>query len=130
MNRETGHNRRRRVRLPQIAIAVLVFAVTTARGEDGYRLWLRYDPLPRDFLSSYRARVTAIVTSGHSPTLDAIRAELTKGLSGLLDQNVPVISEVDRNGSILVGTPKSSPEIATLKLERQLDRLGPEGFII
>jgi alpha-glucuronidase len=102
----------------------------TTRAEDGYRLWLRYDPLPKASLDVYRPRLTTIVAPGNSQTLDAIRAELAKGLAGLLNQDVPVTNEADRDGSLLVGTPKSSPQIASLRLERQLDRLGPEGFII
>ena len=124
------NNRSHGVFLPKIAMAVLAFAVTSASAEDGYRLWLRYDPLPKASLNVYRSRLTTIVVPGSSPTVDAIRAELTKGLSGLLNRNMLVTNEADRDGALLVGTPESSPQIASLRLERQLDRLGPEGFMI
>ena len=130
MNRSTRNNRSRGVFWAKIAIAVLAFVATTARAEDGYRLWLRYDPLPSASLNVYRSRVTTIVAPGNSRTLEAIRAELTKGLSGLLNRNVTVTDEADRDGALIVGTPETSPQIASLRLERQLDRLGPEGFII
>jgi alpha-glucuronidase len=130
MNRSVRNNRGHRVLLPTLAIAVVAFVVTTARAEDGYRLWLRYDPVPRASLNVYRPRLTTIVAPGNSRTFDAIRAELSKGLSGLLNQDVPVTKEADRDGTLLVGTPESSPQIASLRLERQLDRLGREGFII
>ncbi len=130
MNRSARNNRSRRVFIRAIAIAVLAFVITTAKAEDGYRLWLRYDPLPQASLNGYRLRLTTIVAPGNSQTFDAIRAELTNGLSGLLNRNLPVTNAADRDGALLVGTPESSPQIARLRLERQLDRLGPEGFLI
>ena len=60
------------------AIALLFFIVVSARADYGYRLWLRYDSLPREMIEVYRPRVTQIVVPGHSATLDAIRTELVK----------------------------------------------------
>ncbi|HWP44215.1 MAG TPA: alpha-glucuronidase family glycosyl hydrolase, partial [Blastocatellia bacterium] len=113
-----------------LIIAVLFLSAMEARAEDGYRLWLRYDPLPRPSLDIYRSRVTAVVTPGGSATLDAIRTELVEGCSGLLGRRIPVATDADRDGAVIVGTPKRSPLIAGLKWERQLAELGPEGFWI
>jgi alpha-glucuronidase len=99
-----------------------------ARAEDGTRLWLRYDPLPKRALDAYRPRVTAVVVPAGSATLDALRTELVEGCSGLLGRPVPTASEVDRDGAVVVGTPTSSPLIAGLEWGRQLADLGPEGF--
>jgi alpha-glucuronidase len=104
----------------------------TAKADDGYRLWLRYDPLPNQAIDVYRSRITSIVVAGKSPTLDAIRRELVNGLTGLLSSagSFPVSDEANRDGAVIVGTPKSSPVIAGLKWERQLGELGQEGFRI
>jgi alpha-glucuronidase len=113
-------------------VCLLVFAqsfAATAEAEDGYRLWLRYDPLPAESVRVYRARVTSVVVQGKSPTLDAVRTELVNGLAGLLGQDVPGASEVN-DGAVVVGTPRSSPLVASLRLDRQLAALGPEGFVI
>jgi alpha-glucuronidase len=101
---------------------------TTA--EDGYRLWLRYDPLPNLMIDAYRSRVTAIVVHGRSATLDALRAELVEGCSGLLGNPVPVAEDLLRDGALIVGTPESSPLIASLKWQHKLSALGAEGFRI
>ncbi|MDT5155705.1 MAG: alpha-glucuronidase [Acidobacteriota bacterium] len=106
-----------------------LFAAATAEAEDGYRLWLRYDPLPAETANAYRPRVTSVVVQGKSPTLDAVRTELVNGLNGLLGHAVPLASEVS-GGAVVVGTPRSSPLVASLKLDRQLAALGTEGFII
>ena len=101
-----------------------------ANAEDGYRLWLRYDPLPIAQTNSYVRQVVAIHVPGTSATLNAVRLELTTACSGLLRTTIPAVESVDRNGVLIAGTPKSSPAIAGLNLDRQLSERGPEGFII
>ena len=54
--------------------------------EDGYDLWLRYRPLPAEWVAAYRPKVTELIPGAHSPTLDLTRAELSRGLGGLLLQ--------------------------------------------
>ncbi len=110
--------------------AFLGCGMATAKADDGYRLWLRYDELPSRMIAVYRPRVTAIVVTGNSATLNAIRSELVNGLAGLLGSSVPVASDINQHGAVVVGTPRSSPLIAGLQWEKQLAQLGPEGFRI
>jgi alpha-glucuronidase len=130
MSLRARHNRSYRAFIPQLAIAVLFFAGTAAKAEDGYRLWLRYDPLPERMIGVYRPHVTSLVVNGNSATLDALRTELLNGCSGLLGSSVPVVTDVNRDGAVVLGTPKSSPLIAGLRWEGELAQLGPEGFRI
>src|SRR5688500_2371392 len=102
----------------------------SAAAEDGYRLWLRYDPIPKETIEAYRPRVTSIVAPGGSATLEAIRSELSNGCAGLLVGAVTVAEKIERDSAIVVGTPSSSPLIGGLKWERQLAQLGPDGFRI
>lgn len=101
-----------------------------ARADDGYRLWLRYDPLPTEKANAYQTRVTAVVAPGDSPTQTATRQELATGCSGLLGHDIPTADSVSRDGAIVVGTPKNNPLIAGLKFNAQLAALGPDGFLI
>jgi len=60
-----------------------------ARGEDGYRLWLRYDRIAEDapraaYAQAFGRIVLATPAGADSPTLAAARDELTAGLTGLL----------------------------------------------
>ncbi len=112
------------------ALSLQLFAGITAKAEDGYRLWLRYDPLPAQEIEKYRAHITSIVVPGDSTTQTATREELVEGCSGLLGQPVPATNEVNGDGAVIVGTPKSSPVIASLKLDAQLNSLGAEGYVI
>jgi alpha-glucuronidase len=99
--------------------------------EDGYDLWLRYRLVSdASRLASYRAAIARVVVDGNSPTLRVARDELATGLRGLLGREVPVDKSVRVDGTIIVGTPKSSPTIAALPLASGLARVGREGFLI
>jgi len=123
-----GQARNSSVLAAGFTVTFLFLAGTITKAEDGYRLWLRYDRLPQQLIDAYRPRVAAVVVQGRSATLDAIRTELAGGCSGLLGAPVPSSEKVERDGAVVVGTPKSSPLIASLKWP--LAELGAEGFRI
>ncbi len=115
----------RNTKMQAVALTALLFSLATVvLAEDGYRLWLRYEPLP----SGARPTIAAIVAAGDSATAKAVRDELVAGCSGLLGRTIAVAERVEQDGTIVVGTPKSSPLIAGLKLP--LTTLGNEGFVI
>jgi alpha-glucuronidase len=94
--------------------------------EDGYELWLRYAPRTQ---KTSTARIASLVMQGESKTEQIALAELQRGLAGLQGADVPRSHAVG-NGSLLVGTPNSSPLVAALGWGHELARLGPEGFAI
>jgi alpha-glucuronidase len=126
---DLGSTQRRNHRKILRTIIFLVFTATTVSAEDGYRLWLRYDPLPSPILDTYRSQVTSLVVQGQSPTFDIIRSELGAGLQGLLGVSVPATDKIERDKALVVVT-SNSPLAARLQWKRQLDSLGPEGFRI
>src|SRR3954452_7358905 len=91
-------------------LVFLILAPSAARAEDGYRLWLRYDPVEAPARQAYAARATAIIAAGTSPVARAARDELQRGLSGLLARPVPLAGTV-RDGAILLATPRSSAAV-------------------
>jgi alpha-glucuronidase len=113
-----------------LLLATLLFTGTKVHAEDGYRLWLRYDALPEQMIKAYQSRMTALVIQGNSATLQAIKNEFASGCEGLLGRALPLADQVDRDGAVVIGTPKSSPLIASLKWQGQLDGLGNEGFLM
>ncbi len=96
--------------------------------EDGYDLWLRYRPLPTAQVEAYRAHAIELVLDAGTPTRAAARAELLRGLRGLLGRAPKLSDRSTLEGAIIAGTPSSSPVIAGLALD--LRELGPEGFLI
>src|SRR5690606_7969498 len=102
-----------------------------ARAENGYDLWLRYQPIADAArLAEYRATISELVIDAASPTLTAARAELTRGLSGLLDRELRLAAAPTQAGALIVGTPASSPLIVGLGLAAELEGLGREGYLI
>jgi alpha-glucuronidase len=125
---------RARLHLRTWAITVFVLfcaAVSSARatpsGEDGYDLWLRYRPIQGEPLRNDRAAITNIWVPGTSPTAIAARTELMHGLSGLLATEIKNEDNL-QNGTVLAGTPASSPVIKGLNID--FARLGREGYAI
>ncbi|WP_372392595.1 alpha-glucuronidase family glycosyl hydrolase [Xanthomonas sp. NCPPB 3582] len=93
--------------------------------EDGYELWLRYQPVHN--ATALREHTQALVVAGDSPTLQAARQELERGLQGLLGAAPQPTDAVTRDGTLLLG-PSNAPQVAALKL-RTAD-LGREGYLI
>jgi alpha-glucuronidase len=97
--------------------------------EDGYRLWLRYDPIPNAAVrNTYQSSINNICIQGNSPVLQSAREELANGISGLLGKSIPATTALT-DKSIVAGTPASSSLIAGLALP-QLKQLGTEGYLI
>ena len=96
--------------------------------EDGYDLWLRYRPVEARQADTDRAFASELVAGDATPSQAAARAELLRGLGGLLGAPPASSQAVTRDGALVVGTPSSSPSIAKLKLDT--GRLGREGYLI
>ena len=134
-------------------------APESADSYDGSQLWLNYR-LVKDTarLNEYRAAATSIVVENYAAnptfrhsrngsvwtpqrpsnakeaipasTLEAARLELSRGLSGLLGQEVPYADAVSKDGAVVVGTPETSALIAGLNLGADLAKVGDEGYLI
>jgi len=99
------------------AAMLLIAAPAAARAEDGYRLWLRYDPIEAPLRQRYAAHATELVVHASGPIAKAAQSELERGLSGLLASPLPICREVDRDGAIVLERAPTA-------------NLGPEGFVI
>ena len=78
-------------------LTALLFTAA-ARADDGYRLWLRYDPIsepaPRAaYVAALKHLVLSTPTGADSPTTAVARAELAAGLRGLLGAEVSIVLE-------------------------------------
>ena len=105
--------------------------VPLAQAEDGYEMWLRYPPVAEQkLLKAYQKQLTQIVVEGESPTLSVAKAELQRGLSGLLAK--PIASSAGKlsQHALVLGTPANSPLIASLNLTNRLAALGSEGYLL
>ncbi|MBB4128457.1 alpha-glucuronidase [Xanthomonas translucens] len=105
----------------------LLLPIAVAQAEDGYDLWLRYQPLAQAQAAPWRAAATQLVADAETPMQRAARDELRRGLGGLLGAEPPLAASADRAGAIVLGTP-ATPAIARLRLDTR--GLGEEGYLI
>jgi len=99
-----------------------------ASAEDGYDLWLRYQPLPDTEREILTHNATALITPENpSATTQVAINEMQRAFHGFTGNHLPITSEITQ-GTILIGTPDSSTAIARLALP--FDSIGKEGFLL
>ncbi len=95
--------------------------------ENGYDLWLRYQPIEnQEILAKYQSVLQSFSIDGDSETIEIIRIELQRGLSGLLNSE---IAEVTTSPSLqlkLAAELKSDDRFSS----SELSKLHKDGFII
>ena len=91
-------------------LILLLFLGYTAKADDGYRLWLKYDLIKDGAKREAYARSAQFISvKGNSPILKTAAAELQTGLQGLLGKTVPILANAGtRAGGILL-TVSSAP---------------------
>lgn len=97
--------------------------------EDGYRLWLRYEPLG-NLADQYRDIVREVVVFGDTETFRVISRELETAINAMLDSSVDIVKAWNRKPALIVGTPSNSELIRVLGMETDLAAAGIEGFVI
>lgn len=120
-----------------ISVVGLCCLASPAHSEDGYDLWLRYAPVANDtYKTAYQQQLRHLVIESQSATAQATGRELQRGLAGLLGQSLALVknSKVSKGtllaGTLVVGTPATSPLIAGLDWQERLQPLGEEGYLI
>ncbi|AOS43573.1 Extracellular xylan exo-alpha-(1-_2)-glucuronosidase precursor [Lacunisphaera limnophila] len=101
------------------------------RADDGYRLWLRYDPIADASLrTAYAGAFSEIVIPENArPPVTSARDELVTGLRGLLGVDLPVVTKATRDHALILGTPRD-PWIASVISEADLRTASVEGYIV
>jgi alpha-glucuronidase len=100
----------------------------TLNGEDGYRLWLRYDKIANSkVLSEYQKNIKGFKVHGNSPTMTVARNELQVAFTGLigLSTNSSGNSNIVNVVSLASGSPINVNDI-----KEKLKNTKPDGFVI
>lgn len=104
-------------------------------GEDGYRLWLKYDLIKDEKQrKEYTDKISSIHIQGNSSTTDVIEQELSHALPAILGKSIllshdNVLNKKSLSRSLIIS--KTSNEINKLyNLEVESKRIGQEGFLI
>ncbi|HEL2966342.1 TPA: alpha-glucuronidase [Stenotrophomonas maltophilia] len=110
------------------AVLALLACAGGARAEDGYRLWMRYQPVGTTVAADYRRQLAEVVAPDGTPMQRATRDELARSLPGLLGTAPPMRTAISTDHALVLGTPQSSALVAAFGNE--VATLGDEGFLI
>jgi alpha-glucuronidase len=75
-----------------------------ACAEIGAAAWLRYAPLEKQAAQKYSALPAVVVVAGDSPVLDSAKAELIRGIRGMLGRTLRDDKSLPEESSIILGT--------------------------
>ena len=101
-----------------------------ASAEDGYRLWLRYDLVENEKLrNEYLKQINGWYVAGSSPTISVIASELTRGISGLLGEDIKQLESISTS-SLVVGIRSQLPLAERAIDSKAFEVIGDEGYII
>ncbi len=113
-----------------LLLNLLCLSAVKVTAEDGYDCWLRYQPVEDTrVLSTYKKNITGLQVNGNSPSIQAATKEIQDGLKGLLGNNIPVISTINNNGTVIIGNATNLGQM-TSGLKSDLIKAGTEGYII
>lgn len=110
------------------AVLALLACAGGARAEDGYRLWMRYQPVATTVAADYWRQLAEVVAPDGTPMQRATRDELARSLPGLLGTAPPMRTAISTDHALVLGTPQSSALVAAFGNE--VATLGDEGFLI
>lgn len=129
------------------ALLALIFMVPLlASGEDGYRLWLRYERLSAERAAECKTAVSSLWIRGESPQLAAAAAEFRLAMAGLTGSEPVTVTRPFKGGMAGahprgISTPHSTPgllvmgaaghpDIKPLLADGATALCGDEGFLI
>ena len=109
------------------AALILLAAPGSARAEDGYRLWLRYDPLPASIAAHERESVAGAAAYGSDPRVQVAAREFNRAAAGLL--HIVPTSRIEHHArTVMLGTAADLRKAGVPALD--LSALGPEGYLV
>lgn len=106
-----------------MAMAMTVLT-PVAMAEDGYDLWLRYARVDGAAAARIAAHASVITAPGDSATMQIIRDELQRGVTGMTG-TAPMMADRVRPGALWLATPETAHA-----LPLPLEGLGQEGYAI
>jgi alpha-glucuronidase len=105
--------------MKRILIVLLIFVgivflncTRSVNAEDGYRLWLRYDKIQdEERLTEYQNAIQSVLIKGESETIDVLKDELDRGLTGPLGNPIIYEDDIVKSGTLVVGVISALQEI-------------------
>ncbi len=109
-------------------LTTLLLSICVA--QSGYRLWMDYHPLPAETSNMYKKQLGALWFPVASKTDSIAKQELLAAFDGLLHFTPTDVTNIDAEGTLLIGTPSTLPQFAQDDLFKSLLDSGDEGYHI
>jgi len=106
-------------------ICLLCATAGVLRAETGQDAWLRYAPLKNSVRAKYASLPAAVGVIGNSAVLNSARAEMIRGVRGMLGRTLRSENEFPRESAIILATVDSLKSIAPNLI---IPEIGKEGF--
>ncbi|QNL49325.1 alpha-glucuronidase [Olivibacter sp. SDN3] len=106
----------------------LLFTGLKTMADDGYKLWLNYQPINDPLAQTYKTTLRNIVFPANSQTLRLAKKELLNGLKDMLN-HLPQEQAAINNNTLVVSTLENIPSL-NLAIDIKQLRLKEEGFMI
>ena len=110
------------------ALLFLASGPKCARAERGADAWLRYALLEKQAAQKYATLPASVVVLGNSPVLDSAKAELIRGIRGMLGRTLRDDQTLPRENAIVLGTFSGLQHVSSNPLQ-QTD-LRDDGFLL
>jgi alpha-glucuronidase len=108
-----------------IRVIALCALSNLLHAETGRDAWLRYAPLKAAVRAKYASLPASVVVSGNSAVLAKARAEMIRGLRGMLGRTLRMEKEMPKEPAIILGTTDSLKSILPALAA---PKIGKEGF--
>jgi alpha-glucuronidase len=117
-----------KVKFSTIILCVLFF-VNQSFADDGYNLWLKFNPVPVAVQNNVQEQLKGMKILGDSPTMEVVQKELMQDLDEMLGKPVPLVEELN-DGILVVGKVGSSPLLNDKAISQKVEGLKEEGFAL
>ena len=116
----------------KLLVIILILSFRNTYAEDGYQLWLRYQPIQnKTRLLSYQSNIRQVICYGSSATIIKAREELMKGLDEMLGISSKFSkAEINISGTLIIGTTATTAPGLIKLSDVDLKKAGAEGFVI
>ena len=86
------------------ALLLMVWNASALRAGTGYDAWLRYAPLTEAERARYTSFPGTVVVLGDGPLLKSAQSELIRGVHGMLDKTLRVVTGTSQEPAVILGT--------------------------
>ncbi len=113
-----------------IITVILLFVFSANYANDGYKLWLQYQPLQHN-AQQYKSYLQQVQLVGTSPTHDVIKKELELATAGFFEGKLdPKISSGSNKAKLWIGLDKDLPTTLKNQLQAKTEAIVGDGYHI